>query len=346
MSSKFPSQSPAFMEIILLHPLGTLVAGARSKVWVQVRNKTAIPLPQSVVEPGNSALSLRSRWLDEHGNVVEQDHARASIPAGLEPDQVSGLELEITGPESEGRYVLELELVNEAGTWFKEEWGCLQIPVTVKRFTEARAAMTHGVEPLSYAWGTDRGLPVHRYYLEKFLEEHAGVIRGHCLEFQNPQYTPRFGGAAISKLDILHIDASNPLATMVADLTRPNDLPGNHFDCIVCTHVLHVIYEVERAVAELHRILKPGGVLLIAVPQISMADPRYGELWRFTPEGLHRVLTSSFQSTQVTVQAYGNSLTAAGELRGMVSAEFAEYELEQHDPWFAVEVCARAVKDL
>jgi len=212
------------------------------------------------------------------------------------------------------------------------------------RTVKARVRLTAGLEPLSYLWGFDRGLPVHRYYLEQFLHEFACDIRGHCLEFQNPGYTPRFGGSAVNKLDILHIDNTNPLATIVADLTHPNDVPSNAFDCIICTHVLHVIGELDKAVSELYRILKPGGVLLVSVPHVSMCDPGFHEIWRFTPEGLCLVLAKAFGTSNVTVRAYGNSLTAAGEIRGLIAREFSEATLDYHDSRFAVEVCARACK--
>jgi SAM-dependent methyltransferase len=213
----------------------------------------------------------------------------------------------------------------------------------VKR-TNARIRFAVNVKPLSYLWGFDRGLPIHRYYLEQFLQEFARDIRGHCLEFQNPGYTPRFGGSAVEKLDILHIDDSNPLATIVADLGKPNHIPNDVFDCIVCTHVLHVIFELDKVVAELHRILKPGGILLVGVPHTSMCDPGFHEIWRFTPEGLNSVLGKVFGNENVTVRAYGNSLTAAGEIRGLVASEFSQATLDYNDPRFAVEVCARACK--
>jgi len=185
---------------------------------------------------------------------------------------------------------------------------------------------------------------VHRYYLEEFLREFTSDIRGSCLEFHEPKYAPRFGGAAVVKLDILHIDDSNPQATLVADLTKPNSLSSDQFDCIICTHVLHVIFEVEKAIAEMFRLLKPGGVILVAVPHVSMCEPDYHEVWRFTPEGLGILLARVFGSANVAVRAYGNSLTAAGEIRGVVVHEFAKSELDNHDPRFAVEVCARAIK--
>jgi SAM-dependent methyltransferase len=209
---------------------------------------------------------------------------------------------------------------------------------------KARVRLTLGVEPLSYVWGSDRGFPIYRYYLEQFLQQFSGDIRGHCLEFQNPAYTPRFGGAAVKKLDILHVDDSNPLATIVADLTKPNNIRSDRFDCIICTHVLHMIFELDKAVSELYRILRPGGVLLVAVPQVSMCDPGFHEIWRFTPEGLAVVLSKVFGEKNVLVRAYGNSLTAAGEIRGLVAPEFSKSTLDYHDPRFAVEVCARACK--
>ncbi len=217
--------------------------------------------------------------------------------------------------------------------------GLLKVP----RATAMRGRLAVGVKPLSYRWGEDRGLPIHRYYLDCFLERYAGDIRGHCLEFQDPAYVPRFGGA-VTKLDILHLDDSNPRATLVADLTKPNEIPTGLFDCIVCTHVLHIVYDLGKIVAEMQRILKPGGVLLVAVPCVSMYEPKEHELWRFTPEGLRALLAHAFGAGNVTLHPFGNSLTAAGEIRGLVVQEFTHQELEHPDERFPVEVCARAVK--
>jgi hypothetical protein len=52
----------------------------------------------------------------------------------------------------------------------------------VMRATASRARFAVGVRPLSYRWGFDRGNPVHRYYVDCFLQKHALDIRGHCME--------------------------------------------------------------------------------------------------------------------------------------------------------------------
>lgn len=209
----------------------------------------------------------------------------------------------------------------------------------------ARLRLHLGSEPLSYEWGYERGEIISRSYVEGFMGAHASAIRGHCLEFQADDYASRFGGDRITRLDILHLDYSNPRATIIADLTEPNSIPADTFDCIICTNVLHLIREVDAAVCDLHRILKPGGVLLVAAPHLSMdGRPVWQEFWRYTAEGLHALLDRSFASENIEVEAYGNSLVAAGELRGLAAHEFTPEELNHHDARFALTVCARAAK--
>jgi SAM-dependent methyltransferase len=208
-----------------------------------------------------------------------------------------------------------------------------------------RLRLTIGKYPLSYLWGSDRGLEIARFYLERqFFPEFSSDIRGHCLEFGGDYYASRFGGEKVVELDILDKGEDNPQATLVADLTGPNKIPNDLFDCIICTHVLHLIFEVNQAVMDLHRILKPGGILLVAVPHVSMCDPGWHECYRFTQEGLYLTLVRAFGENNVTMRAYGNSLTAAGEIRGLAAHEFTQTELNHHDHRFAVEICARAMK--
>jgi ubiquinone/menaquinone biosynthesis C-methylase UbiE len=128
----------------------------------------------------------------------------------------------------------------------------------------------------------------------------------------------------------------------VADLTKPNDISSNRFDCIICTHVLQYIFELDKAVSELYRILRPGAVLLLAEPHVNMNGAH--EIWRFTPLCLHQVLAKSFGAENVIVRSYGNSLSAAAKIRGLVAHELTTLELDYLDPLFPLEVCARAIK--
>ncbi|HEY8966645.1 MAG TPA: methyltransferase domain-containing protein [Candidatus Methylacidiphilales bacterium] len=204
-----------------------------------------------------------------------------------------------------------------------------------------------GTSPLDGFWAWSRGTPVHRWYLDRYVEEHRDDIAGHVLEFSEDRYASLHGGARVAKLDILDLEATNKAATLVADLTKPNAIPSETFDCVICTHVLHVVGDYPAMLAEFHRILKPGGVLLIAVPLVSMVAPRsmgWSEFWRFTPAGLGLALAKSFGEANVSARGYGNSLSSAAEIRGLAAEDLTDRELSVDDPRFPVEVCARAIK--
>ena len=229
------------------------------------------------------------------------------------------------------------------------------VPVPVKRtirrsvqwsrLPQARLRLPFGVTPLRAPWPHHRGrLSMHRYDTEQFLREQAADIHGHCLEFLDGNYARTFGGERVTKLDILHKDEGNPHATLVADLTQPNPTPSNEFDCIICTYTLHLVLDVHAFVQELQRILTPGGVLVLVVPHIAPYWPGMNDLWRFSPEGLATVLASAFHPDKISIRTYGNSLTAIGDLRGLVAEEFTTRELHDADDRFAVAICARALK--
>lgn len=207
----------------------------------------------------------------------------------------------------------------------------------------ARLRLAWGVKPLGARWG-QRGRIVHRHYIEAFISANAELVRGYCLEFQEDTYTTRFGGEQLRGIDILHQTAANPAATIVADLTLPNAIESEQFDCIICTQVLHLVDRPDRMVAELFRLLKPGGSLLVAVPNITPDYGHFGELWRFTPLGLRLLLSGAFPADEVTVASYGNSLTVAGELRGLAVRDFYRHELDRNDPRFGLISCAVARK--
>jgi SAM-dependent methyltransferase len=200
--------------------------------------------------------------------------------------------------------------------------------------------------PISEHWGFDRGTPVDRYYIERFLEERSGDIRGRVLEVKDSRYTDRFG-SAVEVSDVLDIDSANPGATLVADLAAAEEIPSESFDCLILTQVLHYIYEVESAIGEAHRLLRPEGVLLATVPAVSKFDRSAGvrgDYWRFTRTSCARLFGEVFGEDNITVQAHGNVLTAIAFLAGLAREDLSDRELDEQDESFPVVVTVRAVK--
>jgi SAM-dependent methyltransferase len=203
--------------------------------------------------------------------------------------------------------------------------------------------------PISKEFGWDRGLPIDRYYIEKFLQQSAPDIRGRVLEIQNPHYTHKFGGAQVAQSDVLDIDQNNQQASIIADLTSADHIPADTFDCIVCTQTLLLIYDLRAAIRTLYRILKPNGVLLVTIPggshQICRDEmQRVGDYWRFTSLSAQRLFEEAFQSGNVQVGTFGNVLTAIAFLHGLATRELRRDELDYHDPDYEVTITVRAVK--
>lgn len=204
------------------------------------------------------------------------------------------------------------------------------------------------VTPISRSWGGDRGLPVDRYYIERFLQAHAADIHGRVLEIGDNVYTRRFGGGQVLQSDILHVEPGNPRGTIVADLAAAEDIPSQLFDCIICVQTLQLIFDVPAAICTLERLLRPDGVALVTVPgisQIARAEmERWGDYWRFTTLSAHRLFADVFPTRHLTVQASGNVLAALAFLHGLASEELDSSALDVEDPDYQVVIQVRAMK--
>jgi glycosyltransferase involved in cell wall biosynthesis len=203
------------------------------------------------------------------------------------------------------------------------------------------------LRPISRTFGFDRGLPIDRYYIEQFLSVHGGDIRGDVLEVGDDTYTRRFGGDSVAKSDVLHISEGNPKATIVGDLTCAAHIPSDSFDCIILTQTLHLIYDVRGALKTLHRILKPGGVLLATFPGISqISDDRWHESWHwaFTHVSARRLFEEIFPAANICVEVCGNVLAAIAFLHGLAAEELRQEELDYRDDHYEVSILVRAVK--
>ena len=199
--------------------------------------------------------------------------------------------------------------------------------------------------PLSDHWGRERGTPVDRFYIERFLAEERDVIRGRVLEVMNSEYTERFG-VDVEQRDVLDVDPANKAATIVADLAAADSVPSDLFDCLILTQTLQYIYDLTSAVEHAHRILRPGGTLLCSVPALSRIARLQleSEYWRMTPAACSRLFGDAFAGGHVAVRGHGNVLTAVAFLVGMAVEELSPRELRHDDPFFPLVVSIRATK--
>lgn len=90
-------------------------------------------------------------------------------------------------------------------------------------------------------------------------------------------------------------------------------LADNSVDTVFCVQVLSQVPHPEKAMSEIRRVLKPGGIAIVCVPHVSLIQVEPYDLYRYTPDGL-RFLTE-------TVGLDCHSETRVGEL----FQSFAQY---------------------
>ncbi|HEV7297981.1 MAG TPA: methyltransferase domain-containing protein [Tepidisphaeraceae bacterium] len=203
-------------------------------------------------------------------------------------------------------------------------------------------------QPVSRLFGTDRGTPIDRYYIEGFLQANQQSIRGRVMEVGDPTYTRQFGGDRVTQSDVLHAVPGNRKATFVGNLETGAGIPAGAFDCIVLTQVLPFLYDVRGAVRSAYAALAPGGTVLATmagISQISRYDmDRWGDFWRFTSLSARRLFEEAFRPGDLAVETFGNVLIANAFLQGMALHEVTRQELDFRDADYEVIVTVRATK--
>lgn len=79
-----------------------------------------------------------------------------------------------------------------------------------------------------------------------------------------------------------------PIVDVVCDA---EEMPlEDSYDLVLCTQVLEHCKNPQKIVDECHRVLKPGGTLIVTVPSIFPVHGYPADYWRFMPDGLRHLL--------------------------------------------------------
>lgn len=108
--------------------------------------------------------------------------------------------------------------------------------------------------------------------------------------------TPYFKRARVETLDI----DQKAGATYTADICKNNEkvITEGTFDFVVCTEVLEHTLQPFDAVKEIHRILKPGGLVFASTPFNFRIHGPLPDCWRFTEHGI-RALFKDFEILEI-----------------------------------------------
>jgi SAM-dependent methyltransferase len=122
-----------------------------------------------------------------------------------------------------------------------------------------------------------------RITLDRFIQAHASTGRTLDVGAQAGPYAVHFPNRVA--LDIRR----GPGVQMVGD-AQSLGIAGAAFDVVLCTEVLEHLPEPQKAIDELFRVLKPGGVLLLTTRFMFPIHDAPHDYFRYTKYGLRYLL--------------------------------------------------------
>jgi SAM-dependent methyltransferase len=111
-------------------------------------------------------------------------------------------------------------------------------------------------------------------------------------------YEPLFAPHAS---EYVGVDLDNPLADLQGSV-EALPVPDASFDVVLCTQVLEHAADPAAAVAELRRVVAPGGRVLASTHGTAVYHPSPGDHWRWTHTGLELLFTGNAEWRSVTVR--------------------------------------------
>lgn len=221
----------------------------------------------------------------------------------------------------------------------------LKIILTIRAWVNRKLfpASHYRLAPISSKFGFDRGTPIDRFWIDKFMDENKLYVKRRIMEITDSAYTVKYGEDRVVQSDILDINPKNKKANIHGDLRHLYSIKSNTYDCVILTHVLGLIDDIHSAASECYRILKPGGVLLFTS---SCLGPVLGEqvYWRFTANSIHFLFGKYFKSNQMQIKTFGNAMSGQCFWVGMSQEDMDLKSLEYNDVRFPCIVTMRAIK--
>lgn len=148
-----------------------------------------------------------------------------------------------------------------------------------------------------------------RILLDRELEEAKKYMKGLVLDIGGGRRRGSFTEPEAATWLVL--DSSWDFKPHILGDAQGIPIRSNSIDCIKCTELLEHVEYPERVIAEISRVLKPGGTLLLSTPFIFGIHSDPFDFQRFTDQKLARMLEDSFkivtlkkQGLYFTVLAY------------------------------------------
>lgn len=137
-----------------------------------------------------------------------------------------------------------------------------------------------------------------------------------------PKYCMARRLANMSGIEYTAVDLEpGPHVTMIGDMTRL-EVPNGSFDAVLCVHVLEHVPDDRAAIAEMWRVLAPGGWAVVNVP-LDLRAPTFEDASITSPEDRRRMFGEADH-----VRIYGRDLCERLQGAGFETALFTAGDLD------------------
>jgi SAM-dependent methyltransferase len=155
-----------------------------------------------------------------------------------------------------------------------------------EQFSHARAVAHARLYPSIFA-SNHLVLSNRRAHMQEFFSRRERVGKVLDVGSQYCPYYPLFERKceAYTSMDLV----DTPIVDIVCNA---EDMPVEDcsYDLVLCTQVLEHCQNFQGIVDECHRVLKPGGTLILTVPSVYPVHGYPADNWRFMPDGLRHLL--------------------------------------------------------
>lgn len=132
-----------------------------------------------------------------------------------------------------------------------------------------------------------------------WLRQHAAGVEGDVLSIGSGHDRDKEGGryrdyfARAASYTTSEIDPAAG-CDLVLDVRSMPEVRDAAYDCVYASCVLEHVDDVGAAVAEITRVLKPGGTLLVCLPFREAIHGAPHDYWRFTEHGIRWLLRADY----------------------------------------------------
>jgi hypothetical protein len=124
-------------EISLPDPPAKLRTGQVEVINIKVKNTSDVTWWQRGGQTTDRTdnkfyIAAGNHWLDKDGKMTSETEGHNGIPKDLKPGEETEMTLQITAPKQPGEWILDLDMVQEGVSWFREKGSpTTKIKVTV-----------------------------------------------------------------------------------------------------------------------------------------------------------------------------------------------------------------------